>query len=135
MSLVRISGSNLAIFALEGAALVFGLGATTIWAVRRGGAGFAAALGLWAPLATLAIYHRAGAQGSFATSTRRDVLEVTSAIWVFVALTATWITIAGLALGRRIARHKVGVLAAVTVVAGVAFTFTNILRRLSRNRR
>ncbi|HXP20164.1 MAG TPA: hypothetical protein VN840_11025, partial [Streptosporangiaceae bacterium] len=119
-------------FWLAAIVLLAGLGGVAIWAARgwRGGAGFAAVLGLAVPFGAWGIYAAAAAPSLFGLSTtRRDMLELLSAVWLAAALAATLIAIAGLARWRQLARGSgpSALPAALTAAAAVGFALANIL--------
>jgi hypothetical protein len=119
-----------AFFWLAAILVMAGLVGVALWAVRgwRGGAGFAAVLGLAVPIAAWGIYGAAASPSFFGLSAlRRDVLELASALWLLAALTATLIAVAGLVRSHQLGRSKPGFLPAALTAAGVGYALANIV--------
>lgn len=129
LSWALIPGTDAA-FWLTTILLIAGLGGAAIWAARgwRGGAGFAAVLGVALPAASWGIFDAAAAPSlNYISGLRRHLLELTSVVWVVAALAAAGIAIAGLARWHQLRRYKPGPLPVALAAAGIGYALANIM--------
>jgi hypothetical protein len=117
-------------FWLTATLLLAAFGTVAIWVAVgwRGGAGFAAVLGLTVPIMAAGCYLAAGAASYTDLSTaRRLLLELIAAIFLVSAFVAAGIAVSGLARWHQLARNKPGFLLLLLAAAGVGYALANIL--------
>jgi hypothetical protein len=117
-------------FWLSAAFLAAALAGLAVWSARgwRGGAGFAAIVGIAVPGIAVAVFFTAlAAELTSLPGKLRGLLELVSVLWLAATLLAAALGVAGLIRHRQLARAKPAAVPAFLAAAGVGYALANIL--------